>query len=126
MVLFTPSWGVELTAEQLKPAETKPLWTSSVSAGLIGNEKDGDSSIDPTEHPLQRRTAKTVVEWRFQRKQVEDSGEPLSADTERIRGTPLRQAHRIQPRFVALSSYQFNGTNDSGVNTVWETLVGAH
>ena len=36
---------LELTADQLKPAATKTLWASLVSAGVIGNEKDGDNSL---------------------------------------------------------------------------------
>ena len=45
-VLDHPQLGrLEITAEQLKPATTKPLWASSVSAGVIGNEKDGDNSL---------------------------------------------------------------------------------
>ena len=45
-VLNHPQLGrLELTADQLKPATTKPPWTSSVSAGVIGNEKDGENSL---------------------------------------------------------------------------------
>ena len=123
MVLVHPQLGrLELTAEQLKPAETKPLWTSSVSAGLIGNEKDGDSSLSISFTGNTRykdEQQKLSLSGSFNASKSKDSGEPLSIDTEKG-SAELRYDRPIGSNLdlFALSSYQFNGTNDSGVNTV--------
>ena len=122
-VLDHPQLGrLELGAEQLKATETKPLWTSSVSAGLIGNEKDGDSSVSIS---LTGKTRykddqqKLSLRGSFNSSKSKDSGEPLSIDTEKG-SAELRYDKPIGSSLdlFALSSYQFNGTNDSGVNTI--------
>ena len=122
-VLNHPQLGrLELTAEQLRPAETKPLWTSSVSAGLIGNEKDGDSSMSISFTGNTRykdEQQKLSLSGSFNASKSKDSGEALSIDTEKG-SAELRYDKPIGSNLdlFALSSYQYNGTNDSGVNTV--------
>jgi len=122
-VLDHPQLGrLELTAEQLKPAETKPLWTSSVSAGLIGSEKDGDSSFSISFTGNTRykdEQQKLSLSGSFNASKSKDSGEPLSIDTEKG-SAELRYDKPIGSNLdlFALSSYQYNGTNDSGVNTL--------
>ncbi|MCB4378080.1 MULTISPECIES: DUF481 domain-containing protein [unclassified Synechococcus] len=122
-VLNHPQLGrLELTAEQLRPAETKPLWTSSVSAGLIGNEKDGDSSMSISFTGKTRyidEQQKLSLSGSFNASKSKDSGEALSIDTEKG-SAELRYDKPIGSNLdlFALSSYQYNGTNDSGVNTV--------
>lgn len=122
-VLNHPQLGrLELTAEQLRPAETKPLWTSSVSAGLIGNEKDGDSSMSISFTGKTRykdEQQKLSLSSSFNASKSKDSGEALSIDTEKG-SAELRYDKPIGSNLdlFALSSYQYNGTNDSGVNTV--------
>ena len=122
-VLNHPQLGrLELTAEQLQPAETKPLWTSSVSAGLIGNEKDGDSSMSISFTGKTRykdEQQKLSLSGSFNASKSKDSGEALSIDTEKG-SAELRYDKPIGSNLdlFALSSYQYNGTNDSGVNTV--------
>ncbi|WP_115023490.1 DUF481 domain-containing protein [Synechococcus sp. UW69] len=123
MVLNHPQLGrLELTAEQLQPAETKPLWTSSISAGLIGNEKDGDSSMSISFTGKTRykdEQQKLSLSGSFNASKSKDSGEALSIDTEKG-SAELRYDKPIGSNLdlFALSSYQYNGTNDSGVNTV--------
>nr|WP_115093662.1 DUF481 domain-containing protein [Synechococcus sp. UW106] len=122
-VLNHPQLGrLELTAEQLQPAETKPLWTSSVSAGLIGNEKDGDSSMSISFTGKTRykdEQQKLSLSGSFNASKSKDSGEALSIDTEKG-SAELRYDKPFGSNLdlFALSSYQYNGTNDSGVNTV--------
>ena len=122
-VLNHPQLGrLELTAEQLQPAATKPLWTSSVSAGLIGNEKDGDSSMSISFTGKTRykdEQQKLSLSGSFNASKSKDSGEALSIDTEKG-SAELRYDKPIGSNLdlFALSSYQYNGTNDSGVNTV--------
>ena len=122
-VLDHPQLGrLELTAEQLKPAEAKPLWTSSLSAGLIGNEKDGDSSMSVSFTGKTRyndEQQKLSLSGSFNASKSKDSGEALSIDTEKG-SAELRYDKPIGSNLdlFALSSYQYNGTNDSGVNTV--------
>ena len=122
-VLNHPQLGrLELTAEQLQPAATKPLWTSSVSAGLIGNEKDGDSSMSISFTGKTRykdEQQKLSLSGSFNASKSKDSGEALSIDTEKG-SAELRYDKPIGSNLdlFALSNYQYNGTNDSGVNTV--------
>ena len=122
-VLNHPQLGrLELTAKQLQPAATKPLWTSSVSAGLIGNEKDGDSSMSISFTGNTRykdEQQKLSLSGSFNASKSKDSGEALSIDTEKG-SAELRYDKPIGSNLdlFALSSYQYNGTNDSGVNTV--------
>ena len=86
-VLNHPQLGrLELTAEQLQPAEPKPLWTSSVSAGLIGNEKDGDSSMSISFTGKTRyndEQQKLSLSGSFNASKSKDSGKELSIDTEK-------------------------------------------
>ena len=122
-VLNHPQLGrLELTAEQLQPAATKPLWTSSVSAGLIGNEKDGDSSMSISFTGKTRyrdEQQKLSLSGSFNESWSKDSGEALSIETEKG-SAELRYDKLIGSNLdlFALSNYQYNGTNDSGVNTV--------
>ena len=122
-VLNHPQLGrLELTAEQLQPAATKPLWTSSLSAGLIGNEKDGDSSMSISFTGKTRyrdEQQKLSLSGSFNESWSKDSGEALSIETEKG-SAELRYDKLIGSNLdlFALSNYQYNGTNDSGVNTV--------
>ena len=122
-VLNHPQLGrLELTADQLKPAKPKPLWASSISAGVIGNEKDGDNSLSVSFTGKTRYKddqQKLSLSGSFNASKSKDSGEPLSIDTEKG-SAELRYDKPIGSNLdlFALSSYQYNGTNDSGVNTV--------
>ena len=122
-VINHPQLGrLQLTADQLKPAESKPLWASSVSAGLIGNEKDGDSSMSISftgKTRYQDEQQKLALSASFNTSKSKDSGEPLSIDTEKG-SAEIRYDTSIGSNLdlFALSNYQFNGTNDAGVNTV--------
>ena len=122
-VLNHPQLGrLEVTADQLKPAATKPLWTSSVSAGVIGNEKDGDNSLSVSFSGKTRYEddqQKLSLSSSFNTSKSKDSGEPISIDTEKG-SAELRYDKPIAANLdlFALSNYQYNGTNDSGVNTV--------
>ena len=122
-VLNHPQLGrLELTTDQLKPAATKPLWASSVSAGVIGNEKDGDNSLSISFSGKTRykdEQQKLSLSGSFNASKSKDSGEPISIDTEKG-SAELRYDKPIAANLdlFALSNYQYNGTNDSGVNTV--------
>ena len=122
-VLNHPQLGrLELTADQLKPATTKPPWTSSVSAGVIGNEKDGDNSLSVSFTGKTRYKddqQKLSLSGSFNASKSKDSGEALSIDTEKG-SAELRYDKPFGNNldWFALSNYQYNGTNDSGVNTV--------
>ena len=123
MVLSHPQLGrLVLTAEQLKPAASEPLWTSSVSSGVIGNEKDGDSSVSISFTGSTRykdEQQKLSLSGSFNASKSKDSGEALSIDTEKG-SAELRYDKPFGNNldWFALSNYQYNGTNDSGVNTV--------
>ena len=122
-VLNHPQLGrLELTAEQLKPAAREPLWTSSVSSGVIGNEKDGDSSVSisftgSTRYKTEKK--KLSLSGSFNASKSKDSGEAIFIDTEKG-SVELRYDKTFGNNldWFALSNYQYNSTNDSGVNTV--------
>ena len=122
-VLNHPQLGrLEVTAEQLKPATTKPLWVSSMSAGVIGNEKDGNTSLSVSFTGKTRykdEQQKLSLSGSFNASKSKDAGEALSIDTEKG-SAELRYDKSIGSNLdlFALSSYQYNGTNDSGVNTI--------
>ena len=45
-ILDHPQLGrLTIPASSLKPTLDPPAWSTSITAGLIGNEKDGDSSL---------------------------------------------------------------------------------
>ena len=122
-MLNHPQLGrLQLTADQLKPAAIKPLWANLVSAGVIGNEKDGDNSLSVSFSGKTRyedEQQKLSLSGSFHTTQSKDSGEPLWIDTEK----GSAQLRYDKPSgsnldLFALSSYQYDGTNDSGVNTV--------
>ena len=122
-VIDHPQLGrLELTASELQPAKAKPRWKSSVSAGLIGNEKDGDSSVSISFTGNTRykdENQKLSITGSFNASKSQDSGEPLSIDTEKG-AAEIRYDKPIRSNldFFALSGYQYDGTNDSGVNTL--------
>ena len=122
-VLNHPQLGrLEVTAEQLKPATTKPLWARSMSAGVIGNEKDNDTSLSVSftgKTRYEDEQQKLSLSGSFNASKSKDSGEALSIDTKKG-AAELRYDKPIGSNLYlfALSGYQYNGTNDSGVNTV--------
>ena len=89
---------------------------------MIGNEKDGDNSLSVSftgKTRYEDDQQKLSLSGSFNSSKSNDSGEPLSIDTEKG-SAQLRYDKPIGSNLdlFALSSYQYNGTNDSGVNTV--------
>ena len=104
-VLNHPQLGrLELTADQLKPAKPKPLWASSISAGVIGNEKDGDNSLSISFSGKTRYKddqQKVSLSGSFNSSKSKDSGEPLSIDTEKDLQNSAT-TNRSQPTSICL------------------------
>ena len=113
---------LELTAAELKPVQQKPAWESSVSAGLVGNTKDGDSTLAinlNADTKYQDDTQKLRLYGSFNTNKSKDEGKPLDIKTEKgSAGIRYDKPISASTELFALSNYQFNGTNDSGVNTV--------
>ena len=89
---------------------------------MIGNEKDGDNSLSVSFSGKTRYKddqQKLSLSGSFNASKSKDSGEPLSIDTEKG-SAELRYDKPIAANLdlFALSNYQYDGTNDSGVNTV--------
>ena len=126
-VIDHPQLGrLELTANELKPPQPKPLWKSSVSAGLVGNEKDGDSSLTFSftgNTRYEDENQKLSLSGSFNSKQSKKPGEPRKFDTEKG-SAQIRYDKPIASKFAlfAETDYLYNGTNSSGVNTVDQTL----
>ena len=126
-VIDHPQLGrLELTANELKPPQPKPLWKSSVSAGLVGNEKDGDSSLTfnfSGDTRYEDENQKLTMSGSFNSKQSKKPGEPRKFDTEKG-SAQIRYEKPIATKLALFSEtgYLYNGTNSSGVNTVDQTL----
>ena len=126
-VIDHPQLGrLELTANELKPPQPKPLWKSSVSAGLVGNEKDGDSSLTfnfTGDTRYEDENQKLYISGSFNSKQSKKPSEPRKFDTEKG-STQIRYDKPIASKFALFSEtgYLYNGTNSSGVNTFDQTL----
>ncbi len=122
-VLNHPQLGrLELNTEQLKSATTKPPWTSSVSAVVIGNEKVGDNSLSVSftgKTRYEDDQQKLSLSGSFNASESKDSGKSLSIYSEKG-SAEFRYDKPIGSNLglFALNTYQHNCTNDSGVNTV--------
>ncbi|MDC3185638.1 DUF481 domain-containing protein [bacterium] len=117
---------LELTADKLNPPQPKPLWKSSVSAGLVGNEKDGDSSLTfnfTGNTRYEDEDQKLSMNGSFNSKQSKKSGEPRKFETEKG-SAQIRYDKPIASKLglFAQTDYKYIGTNSVGVNTVDQTL----
>jgi hypothetical protein len=126
-VIDHPQLGrLELTANELQPPQPKPLWKSSVSAGLVGNEKDGDSSMTFSFNgntKYEDENQKLSMSGSFNSKQSKKKGEPRKFDTEKG-SAQIRYDKPITSNLdlFAATNYQYNGTNNAGANIVDQTF----
>ena len=126
-VIDHPQLGrLELTANELKPPQPKPLWKSSVSAGLVGNEKDGDTDLTfnfTGNTRYEDENQSLTMSGSFNSKQSKKSGEQRKFETEKG-SAKIRYDKPIASKLdlFAETNYQYNGTNSAGVNTVDQTF----
>ena len=126
-VLIHPQLGrIEIPVDAIAPPPEKKLWTTSVSAGLNANGKDGDNTVSGNvkvnstyDNDLDRFNLKAG----FNYSRSQDKGE--SAEIKTKKGDlQLRYDRDLQQGLgvYALSDYKYNKLNDVGVNIVDTSL----
>lgn len=126
-IIDHPQLGrLELTANELKPPQPKPLWKSSVSAGLVGNDKDGDTDLTLNltgKTRFENENQSLSMSGSFNSKQSKKSGEPRKFETEKG-SAQIRYDKPLASKLdlFAETNYQYNGTNTVGVNNVDQTF----
>ena len=122
-VLDHPQLGrLTILTSSLKPKQTAPAWRTSMTAGLIGNEKDGDSSLSTTisvESKYKKGRNNLLLKAGLNTSQSRDNGEPLEIETQK--GLAEVRYDYNMPSGIglfALTDYNYDGKNDSGVNSL--------
>ena len=122
-VLDHPQLGrLTILTSSLKPKQTAPAWRTSMTAGLIGNEKDGDSSLSTTisvESKYKKGRNNLLLKAGLNTSQSRDNGEPLEIETQK--GLAEVRYDYNMPSGIGLFSltdYNYDSKNDSGVNSL--------
>ena len=122
-VLDHPQLGrLTIRASSLKPKSEPSAWKTSISAGLIGNEKDGDSSLSTSLSAESKYTKDKnilLLKAGLNTNQSQDKGEPLDIKTQKG-SAGFRYDYRLNDdfSFYSLTDYNYDGKNDSGVNSL--------
>ena len=122
-VLDHPQLGrLTILTSSLKPKQTAPAWRTSMTAGLIGNEKDGDSSLSTTisvESKYKKGRNNLLLKAGLNTSQSRDNGEPLEIETQKGLAE-VRYDYNMSSGIglFALTDYNYDGKNDSGVNSL--------
>ena len=122
-VLDHPQLGrLTILTSSLKPKQTAPAWRTSMTAGLIGNEKDGDSSLSTTisvESKYKKGRNNLLLKAGLNASQSRDNGEPLEIETQKGLAE-VRYDYNMSSGIglFALTDYNYDGKNDSGVNSL--------
>ena len=93
-----------------------------MTAGLIGNEKDGDSSLSTTismESKYKKGRNNLLLKAGLNTSQSRDNGEPLEIETQK--GLAEVRYDYNMPSGIglfALTDYNYDSKNDSGVNSL--------
>ena len=122
-VLDHPQLGrLTILTSSLKSKQTAPAWRTSMTAGLIGNEKDGDSSLSTTisvESKYKKGRNNLLLKAGLNTSQSRDNGEPLEIETQK--GMAEARYDYNMPSGLGLFTlidYNYDGKNDSGVNSL--------
>ena len=122
-ILDHPQLGrLTIPASSLKPTLDPPAWSTSITAGLIGNEKDGDSSLSTSLNAESKyKNNKNILVFKagLNTNQSQDKGEPLDIKTQKG-SAGFRYDYRLNDdfSFYSLTDYNYDGKNDSGVNSL--------
>jgi hypothetical protein len=122
-VLDHPQLGrLTILTSSLKSKQTAPAWRTSMTAGLIGNEKDGDSSLSTTisvESKYKKGRNNLLLKAGLNTSQSRDNGEPLEIETQKGMAE-VRYDYNMPSGLglFTLIDYNYDGKNDSGVNSL--------
>ena len=122
-VLDHPQLGrLTILTSSLKSKQTAPAWRTSMTAGLIGNEKDGDSSLSTTisvESKHKKGGNNLLLKAGLNTSQSRDNGEPIEIETQKGMAE-VRYDYNMPSGLglFALTDYNYDGKNDSGVNSL--------
>ena len=122
-VLDHPQPGrLTIHTSSLKSKQTATAWRTSMTAGLIGNEKDGDSSLSTTisvESKYKKGGNNLLLKAGLNTSQSRDNGEPIEIETQKGMAE-VRYDYNMPSGLglFALTDYNYDGKNDSGVNSL--------
>ncbi len=122
-VLDHPQLGrLTISASSLKPKSEPSAWKTSISAGLIGNEKDGHSSLSTslsTESKYTREKNILLLKAGLNTNQSQDKGEPLEIKTQKG-SAEFRYDYMLNENLgiYSLADYNYDGKNNAGVHSV--------
>ena len=121
-VIEHPQLGRLSVRDTDRMPEQKPRWTSSIAAGMIGNNKDGDGSLSvnvSADTLYKDETQKLALRGSFNNLRSKDAGESEKMDTNKgSAGIRYDRSVTSAIDVFALSNIQYDGLNDAGVNTV--------
>lgn len=111
-----------IRASSLKPTSDPPAWSTSITAGLIGNEKDDDSLLSTSLNAEKKyKTDKNflILKSGLNTNLSQDKGEPLDIKTQKG-SAGSRYDYRLNNNFsfYSLTDYNYDGKNDTGVNSL--------
>ena len=120
-VLDHPQLGrLTIRASSLKSPPEPSAWTTSITAGLIGNEKDGDSSLSTSvnaESKYKKEKHILALKGGLNTSQSKDKGEPLEINTQKGKAE-VRYDYKLNNDFsiYSLTDYNYDGKNNAGVH----------
>jgi len=122
-VLIHPQLGrLEVSMDSIRAKPTPPAWTSSISAGVIGNNKDGDDDVTATfaaASTYKNKADKLSFKGAYNYNTTRDGNEPFEVQTDK--GSATVRYERNLSRglsLVTFADYHYNATNEASVNTV--------
>ena len=122
-VLDHPQLGrLTISASSLKPKSEPSAWKTSISAGLIGNEKDGHSSLSTSLSAESKYTKDKnilLLKAGLNTNQSQDKGEPLEIKTQKGLAE-FRYDYMLNENLgiYSLADYNYDGKNNAGVHSV--------
>ena len=111
-----------IPASALKPTPEPSAWSTSITAGLIGNEKDGDSSLSTSlsaESKYKKGKNILGLKTELNTNQSQDKGEPLEIKTQKG-AAEVRYDYKLNDdlNIYSLTDYNYDGKNNSGVHSL--------
>lgn len=126
-VVMHPQLGrLEISAEDIRPKEKPPAWKSSLAAGVIGNDQDGDSTVTANLNAssvYRGEKDKLTLKGSIDYKRNHDKGESPEVKTEKGSAS-ARYDVFVSPSVTIFSKadYGYNGLNDSSINKLDGTI----
>ena len=126
-VLDHPQLGrLSIHASSLKPTPEASAWSTSVNAGFIGNDKDGDSSLSTSlnaESKYKKDKSIVTIKAGLNTNQSQNKGEPLEIKTQKGLAE-FRYDYKLNnySSLYSLTDYNYDGKNIAGVHGLISSL----